>query len=165
MRCFVTGATGFVGGRLVRQLKAAGHDVIAVAREPAKAADLAATGIAVQRGDVTDKESMRAPMTGADAVFHVAGWYKIGVRDRASARAINVEGTRHVLELMQELGVPKGVYTSTLAVNSDTRGQLVDETYQFRGRHLTVYDQTKADAHAIAERFIARGLPLVSPGP
>ena len=161
MRCFVTGATGFVGGRLVRQLKAAGHDVIAVARDPAKAADLAATGVAVQRGDVIDKESMRGPMTGADAVFHVAGWYKIGVRDRTSARAINVEGTRHVLELMQELGVPKGVYTSTLAVNSDTRGQLVDETYQFRGRHLTVYDQTKADAHAMAQRFIGRGLPLV----
>ena len=62
---------------------------------------------------------------------------------------------------MEELRVPKGVYTSTLAVNSDTHGQVVDETYRFTGRHLTVYDATKAEAHRIAEAFIAKGLPLV----
>jgi nucleoside-diphosphate-sugar epimerase len=73
-----------------------------------------------------------------------------------------VDGTRNVLELMQELAIPRGVYTSTLAINSDTHGKLVDESYRFTGKHLSEYDRTKAEAHAIAERFIAGGLPLVT---
>ena len=161
MTSFVTGATGFVGGYLVRELRRAGHEVRALVRTPARAGDLKQLGIALHDGDVTDKASMRAPMTGVDAVFHVAGWYKIGVRDKSPASAVNVDGTRNVLELMSELGVPKGVYTSTLAVNSDTHGRVVDETYRFTGRHLSVYDESKARAHQIAESFIARGLPLV----
>ena len=100
-------------------------------------------------------------MTGVDGVFHIAGWYKIGVRDRPAAVGVNIDGTRNVLELMAELGVAQGVYTSTLAVNSDTHGQIVDESYRFAGRHVSLYDETKAEAHRIAEAFIARGLPLV----
>lgn len=161
MKYFVTGATGFVGGRVVRQLVEAGHQVVAVVRSPEKAQDLAALGVSLYKGDVTEKESMRAPMTGVDGVFHIAGWYKVGVADKTPGQKINVEGTRHVLELMQELNIPKGVYTSTLAVNSDTHGKLVDESYHFNGQHLSVYDQTKAEAHQIAEEFIAQGLPLV----
>jgi len=100
-------------------------------------------------------------MTGADGVFHVAGWYKVGVRDSSMAQAINVDGTRNVLELMRDLKIPKGVYTSTLAVNSDTGGIIVDETYRFHGTHISEYDRTKAAAHAVAESMIAQGLPLV----
>ncbi|MGH9577636.1 MAG: SDR family oxidoreductase [Terriglobales bacterium] len=74
MKYFLTGATGFLGGRLARQLVEAGHQVIAVVRNPAKAEDLAELGIAVHQGDVTDKEGMRAPLTGVDGVFHVAAW-------------------------------------------------------------------------------------------
>jgi len=160
---FLTGATGFVGGALARQLVSGGHRVRALVRDPGTAQPLAALGIELHAGDITDKDSMRAPMTGVDGVFHVAGWYKVGLglRERARAAAVNVDGTRHVLELMRELGIPKGVYTSTLAVNSDTHGQVVDETYRFTGRHISTYDQTKAEAHKIAEAFIAQGLPLV----
>jgi nucleoside-diphosphate-sugar epimerase len=166
MTFLLTGATGFVGGGLARSLVAEGHRVRAVVRTPEKARDLAALGIDVHQGDVTDKESLRNPMTGADGVFHVAGWYKIGERDKSQAFRINVDGTRHVLELVEELRIPRAVYTSTLAVNSDTHGRIVDETYRFTGRHLTVYDQTKADAHHLAESFIARGVPviIVQPG-
>jgi nucleoside-diphosphate-sugar epimerase len=162
MRYFLTGATGFVGGRLVRQLAAAGHQVVALVRRPEKAAELAAQGIELYPGDNTDRGSLRGPMAGADGVFHVAGWYKLGQRDPSEAEQINVVGTRNVLEVMLELGVPKGVYTSTLAVNSDTRGRLVDESYRYDGPHLTVYDRTKWAAHRqVAEPLIARGLPLV----
>ncbi len=161
MRIFMTGASGFVGGALARRLRRQRHDVHAVVRHPQAAAALAAAGVVLHQADVTDKASMRPAMAGADAVFHVAGWYKTGVRDVAEATAVNVTGTRHVLELMQELGVPKGVYTSTLAVNSDTHGQAVDESYRFTGRHISLYDATKAEAHRIAETFIASGLPLV----
>jgi len=161
MKYFITGATGFVGGRVARQLVEAGHQVVAVVRSPEKAQDLAALGVKLCKGDVTDKESMREPMTGMDGVFHIAGWYKVGVRDKSDAYKINVNGTRNVLSLMQELKIPKGVYTSTLAVNSDTHGRLVDESYRFSGQHLSVYDQSKAEAHKVAEEFIAKGLPLV----
>jgi len=161
MNYLVTGATGFVGGAVVRQLVAAGHHVRAIVRTPAKAADLARLGVELFPGDVTDKASMRHPMIGVDGVFHIAGWYKIGVPDRRAAVGINIDGTRNVLELMEELGVRKGVYTSTLAVNSDTHGRVVDESYWFTGQHVSVYDETKAAAHRIAQSFIARGMPLV----
>ena len=161
MTYFLTGATGFLGGELARQLVASGHAVRALVRELARATELVRLGAELHRGDVTDKSSMRAPMQGVDGVFHVAGWYQIGVRDRRAAVGVNVDGTRHVLELMRDLRVPKGVYTSTLAVNSDTRGRSVDESYRFDGPHVSVYDRTKAEAHRVAEQFIAAGLPLV----
>ncbi len=161
MRYFVTGATGFVGGVLARKLHEQGHEVHASVRSPEKANELQAIGVKLFKGDVTDKESMREAMTGVDGVFHVAGWYKVGTRDKSLGEKVNVQGTRNVLELMQELKISKGVYTSTVAINSDTHGQLVDETYQFHGQHLSEYDRTKAAAHEVANEFIAKGLPLV----
>jgi nucleoside-diphosphate-sugar epimerase len=162
MRYFITGATGFVGGRVAAQLLNAGHEVVALARDPAQAADLAARGAQVVAGDVTDKASLRAPMAGADGVFHIAGWYKIGTRDKGQGAAINIDGTRNVLETMRDLGIPKGVYTSTLAINSDTHGHEVDETYRYFGPHLSEYDRTKWVAHyEVAEPLMRAGLPLV----
>lgn len=161
MKYFITGATGFVGGVLARQLRQAGHEVNASIRDPKKASELQSLGVNLFPGDVTDKESMRAAMQGVDGVFHVAGWYKVGARDKTPGEKVNIQGTRNVLELMQELRIPKGVYTSSLAINSDTRGKVVDESYRFTGRHLTEYDRTKAEAHRVAEEFISQGLPLV----
>ena len=159
---FLTGATGFIGSYLVQQLVAAGHSLVAVVRDPSKAGDLARMGVTLHKGDVTDKESMRPAMQDCKGVFHVAGWYKLGVRDTSPGYQINVTGTRNVLELMRELEIPKGVYTSTLAVYSDTHGQLVDETYRFTGKFLSEYDRTKWLAHyEVAEPMMAQGLPLV----
>lgn len=162
LRYFVTGATGFIGRPLVRQLLAGEHEVVALARDPAKASDLAALGASMARGDVVDRETMRAPMTGSDGVFHVAGWYKLNAEDRTEGQRVNVEGTRNVLDLMEELGIRKGVYTSTLAVFGDTRGTVVDESYRKGGPWLTEYDRTKWVAHyEVAEPMMRRGLPLV----
>ena len=158
----MTGATGFLGGRVVRQLLGAGHRVTAVVRNPSKADDLRAIGVDVRPGDVTVEESLWGPMTGVDGVFHIAGWYKIGTKDRADGERINVLGTKNVLTAMKELHIPKGVYTSTLAVFSDTRGKIVDETYRHEGSWLTEYDRTKWVAHfQVAEPMIREGLPLV----
>lgn len=161
MKYFITGATGFVGGVVARKLIDQGHQVNAIVRNPAKAGTLKQLGVVLHQGDVSDKESMRAAMTGVDGVFHIAGWYKLGTPDKAEGVKTNVDGTRNVLALMQELRIAKGVYTSTLAVNSNTHGVAVDESYRFHGQHLSIYDQTKADAHKIADQFIANGLPLV----
>jgi nucleoside-diphosphate-sugar epimerase len=161
MKYFLTGTTGFIGAHVARQLAEAGHQLVAVVRSPEKAHDLIRLGAVVHKGDVTNKESMRAPMSGVDGVFHIAGWYKIGERDKRAGAQINIDGTRNVLELIGELKIPKSVYTSTLAINSDTHGMLVDETYRYDGPHLSEYDRTKWAAHQLAEQFIARGLPLV----
>lgn len=161
MNYFVTGATGFVGSVLVKKLRQAGHKVQASVRDPNKAIDLQALGVKLFKGDVTEKESMREAMQDVDGIFHVAGWYKIGVKDKSDGERVNVQGTRNVLELMQELNIPTGVYTSTCAINSDTHGRVVDESYHFTGKHISEYDRTKAAAHDIAKEFIATGLPLV----
>lgn len=162
MRYFVTGATGFVGGRLVRQLIAAGHEVVALVRSRAAVDHLARLGATLHTGDITERESLRGGMVGADGVFHVAAWYKLGSRDARTAERVNVEGTRNVLEMMRELRIPRGVYTSTLAVFSDTHGKKVDETYFYEGKHLTVYDRTKWRAHYhVAQPLVRAGLPLI----
>lgn len=161
-RYVVTGATGFIGGRVARRLRAAGHAVTAIVRDPAAAADLASLGVELAPGDITDRESLRAPMRGADGVFHLAAWYEIGTRDRRRAVTVNVEGTRNVLETMRELRIPKGVYTSSLAVFSNTHGRMPDETYRHPGPWLTLYDRTKWQAHyEVAEPLVRAGLPLV----
>lgn len=72
---------------------------------------------------------MRGGMRGCDGVFYMPAWYKGGNKEHYAAQRINVEGTRHVLELIQELQIPKGVYTSTLAINSDTKGKIYDESF------------------------------------
>ena len=161
MKYFVTGATGFLGSVLGKQLRAAGHEVHASVRNLDKAKELEAIKVQLFKGDVTDKESMRAAMTGVDGVFHVAGWYKLGTKDKSDGEKVNIRGTRNVLELMQELKIPKGVYTSSVVVNSDTKGQMKDESYHYSGQHLSEYDRTKAVAHDMANQFMKQGLPLV----
>src|SRR5688572_11611026 len=118
---FVTGATGFIGSEIVKQLVGRGHKVVALVRSPGKDVILKALGVEIHVGDVTDRESLTVPMTGVDGVFHVAAWYKVGVKEPL-ADHINVDGTRNVLTTMGALGIARGVYTSTLAVFSDTKG-------------------------------------------
>ena len=164
MRIVLTGATGFIGGHVARRLLDRGDDVVAIVRDPDRAADLAALGAELVRGDVTDKDSMRPAFDGADALFHLAAWYEVGVDDIATMERVNVDGTRHVLELMREFELATGVYTSTLAVNSDTRGRLLDESYRHdpSDGFLSAYDRTKWEAHyEVALPMIEDGLPLV----
>lgn len=162
MRYFVTGATGFIGGRLVRQLREVGHEVRALVRDPERAQHLADLGVELFPGDIREPMSMREPMKDVDGVFHLAAWYKLGSDEQAYAQSINVTGTRNVLTLMKQLGVPKGVYTSTIAVFSDTHGQLVDESYRYDGPMLSEYERTKHQAHyKVALPMIEQGLPLV----
>jgi nucleoside-diphosphate-sugar epimerase len=165
-RYFVTGATGFLGGELVKQLLGGGHKVIALVRTPAKATMLKALGVELHEGDIVDRASLAAPMAGVDGVFHLAAWSKVGIADPKAER-INVEGTRNVLETMRELGVPGGVYTSAVAVFSDTRGAVPDEQYRYSGPWLSEYERTKWRAHyEVALPMMSAGLPLriVMPG-
>lgn len=167
MRYALTGATGFVGGELARQLRDAGHQVVALVRSPSRAAALHARGVELVEGDLDDTEAIdrllapAADGTPLDGLFHVAGWYKLGEADPSAGQQANVEGTRHVLAAAQRAGVPRVVYTSTLAINSDTGGRVLDESHTYAGEHLSHYDRTKAEAHAVAKEFAAAGLPIV----
>jgi nucleoside-diphosphate-sugar epimerase len=143
MHYLVTGVTGYLGGYMTADLLRLGHDVTALVPTRADAVELAAIGVWPAVGSVTDEASLRRAMHGVDGVFHVAG-HRIGFHDRRTAETINVDGTRNVLSAARWAGVPRVVYTGTLAVFSDTRGVLVDEAYRFRGTHLTAYDRIKA---------------------
>src|SRR5439155_22738174 len=94
---FVTGATGFIGGRVTRQLVNAGHEVVAIARNLPAARDLEAIGVDVRRGDITDPDSLRCPMAGVDGVFHIGVWYQIGTKDPGDGGRINCGGNRNGL--------------------------------------------------------------------
>jgi nucleoside-diphosphate-sugar epimerase len=161
-RYFVTGATGFLGGELVKQLIGRGHQVVALVRSPDKASLLRVLGVELHTGDITDRDCLRAPMQGVDGAFHVAAWYKIGAANGAqTAERVNVEGTRNVLETAREAGIRRIVYTSTVGVFGDTRGHLVNETYFSHGPFLTEYDRTKWLAHyEVALPMMRAGLPL-----
>lgn len=162
MHYFVTGATGFLGGHVAAELLALGHTVTALVPNHDLARRIAVDGAIPHVGSVTDQASMRKGMVGADGVFHVAG-HRIGFRDRRTAEAVNVEGTRNVLDLATRLGVGKVVYTSTLSVYSNTRGEIVDESYSFEGRHITAYDRIKARALSeVVQPLIDAGHPIVT---
>ena len=162
MKAFVTGGTGFIGRSLIRQLVERGFQVQALARSQSGAETLRALGAKIVPGDITDRESMRAAMRGSDVVFHLAAIYDYAPDALAQCEAVNVEGTRNVLGLAHELGVPRIVYTSSLAVFGDTHGELPDETYYSEGPFLTEYDRTKWVAHyEVAEGFIQQGAPII----
>lgn len=162
MKAFVTGGTGFIGQHVVRKLLERGVDVVALARSERSAAALYEAGAEPVLGDITDKASMREGMAGADVVYHIAAWYRVGADDWMKAERINVGGTRAVLTLAHELEVPKIVYVSTIAVFGDTQGRLVDESYRKNGPFLTEYDRTKWLAHyKVAEPLIEEGAPII----
>ncbi|MBK8985465.1 MAG: NAD-dependent epimerase/dehydratase family protein [Chloroflexi bacterium] len=162
MKAFVTGGTGFIGQQVIKKLLARNYEVYALARSAASAQIVADLGGVVVHGDITDVESMRAGMAGSDVVFHIAAWYKVGVSDGLEAEAINVGGTRKVLRLAHELGIPKIIYTSTIAVFGDTHGQLVDESFYQGGPFLSEYDRTKWLAHyKVALPLIEKGAPII----
>lgn len=144
----VTGAGGFVGGKLVERLLAEGRRVRAFTRRPLP--ELAARGVEIARGDLVDSDSLRAACSGVETVFHTAA--RVGVSGPAKAfHAVNVDGTARLLEAAISHGVRRLVLTSSPSVvytGGDLRG--VDESARLCTRAPCAYPTSKA----LAERLV-----------
>lgn len=165
MKIFLTGGTGFIGQPLTRALISRGWQVTALVRKPDSVQARALTDMGAQcvTGDVTDRESMRAGMTGTDIVVHNAAWYEIGVPQNARQKmhAINVTGTENVLSLAQELSIPRTIYVSSCTYYGDSGPEARDENFRRQKPYQFFYEQTKAKAHDMALHYLELGLPLV----
>jgi nucleoside-diphosphate-sugar epimerase len=102
---------------------------------------------------------------GCDSVFHIAAVYKVGIpkKDREAMYDANVRGTERILDAAADAGVKRIVYVSTGNVFGDTKGQVVDETYErnLADGFLSYYDETKFRSHEIVRERIAQGAPIV----
>jgi dihydroflavonol-4-reductase len=165
MRAFVTGGTGFIGGRLVAKLRERGDEVVALVRSPERAQALRAIGCELVQGDLGASEPMRQAMQGCDGVFHVAAVYKVGIpqSERQALLDANVQGTANALDAAVQAQVPRILYVSTGNVYGDTHGQVVDEAYHrdLGEGFLSAYDEAKYRAHELALERISQGAPIV----
>ena len=164
MKAFVTGGTGFIGGYVVRKLRARGDDVVALVRSPGKAKELEELGCELVRGDLSDQDALRDAMRGCDSVFHIAAAYKAGIpkSECPEMHDANVGGTERTLDAAVDAGVSRIVYVSTIGYFGNTKGRVVDETYvRTPGDWLSCYDETKYLAHEVAKDRIKKGAPVV----
>ncbi|MGH2661586.1 MAG: NAD-dependent epimerase/dehydratase family protein [Actinomycetota bacterium] len=169
MRAFVTGGTGFIGGHLARALRERGDQVVALVRSPARAEELREMGCELCEGSLSATDSLTDGVRGADAVFHVAAMYKVGIprSERPAMYEANVRGTERVIDAAVEARVLRIVHVSTIGAFGNTHGKVVDETYRHPGDgYLSAYEETKVLAHRVAEDRIAKGAPviIVQPG-
>jgi len=172
MKCFVTGASGFIGSNLVHELLTRGHRVKALLRPGTGERGL--LGLKFERivGDLHDRPLLEREIAGCDWCFHVAASYHLWMRDYAPMYAVNVEGTRNVIEAAAKAGCQKIVYTSTVGciglphqnnghVHPGTEGNTVTPD-QLSGD----YKRSKYQAEAVAmDLYRRQGLPIVIVNP
>ena len=171
MKCFVTGASGFVGSNLVHELLARGHRVKALLRPKADERALAGAKFERATGDMLDTALLVREMEGCDWCFHVAASYHLWLRNYKPMHEANVTGTRNVLEAAGKAGCRRIVYTSTvgcigLPKIENTVIIPANELQQVSEDQLTNhYKRSKWEAEAIAVKQARAGLPVVIVNP
>ena len=128
MKCFVTGATGFLGSHVARVLLARGADLRLLVRPTSRTQNVADLQAERVTGDLRDAESLKRGMSGCEFVFHVAADYRLWATNGQELYDTNVEGTRNILAAARERGVRRVVYTSSVAtMGFGNNGGLTDE--------------------------------------
>jgi len=166
MKVMVTGATGFIGGNLARELWRRGDDVRALVRPGSNRLTIENTGIVPIEGDILDRQSVDRAVQGCEAVFHVAAAYTFWSRDPAGISRTNVAGTLNVLEAARQAGVSRTVYTSTVGTVALVKDGLGDEDTPLDPKSLHGhYKRSKLQAEREALALAAAGMPLVVVNP
>jgi nucleoside-diphosphate-sugar epimerase len=160
----VTGATGFTGGHLARTLARGGRDVRALVRPRSRRrfdeSDLPAAGVTAIDGDLAVADSLARACEGVDVVYHIAATYREAGQPDAAYRAINVDGTRRLLEAASAAGVRRVVHCSTGGVHGHVAHPPADEDAPFNPGDI--YQESKLEAEQLARAFGTRhGLDVV----
>jgi len=164
----ITGASGFVGAAVVRQLLQAGHEVRALVRPSSTRTNLARLPVEIARGDLHDVNSVRRAMAGIRFVFHVAADYRLWARQPQEIVATNVEGTRALMEAALRAGVERIVYTSSVAtLKTRADGAPSDEKLPLDpAAAVGAYKYSKVVAERLVEAMVAEHkLPAVIVNP
>ena len=170
MKCFVTGASGFIGSNLVHELLARNHRVKALVRPDSDLRGLDDTDVEIVNGDLTDRDFLRNEMDGCDWCFHCAADYRLWARDYRPMYVVNVEGTFNVIEAAGHY-CDRIIYTSTvgcIAVPKEVNGQVVPSTevdHVEEGDLTNDYKRSKWQAELIAAKFGREGLPVIIVNP
>ncbi|MEI6984600.1 MAG: hopanoid-associated sugar epimerase [Rhodospirillaceae bacterium] len=168
MITLVTGATGFVGSSVVRDLLAAGRCTRVLVRPNSNRANIDGLPVEISEGDLNDGASLERALDGCDALFHVAADYRIWVPDPESIYRVNVEGTRDLMLAALSAGVRRVVYTSSVATLGLTAdGSPADETTPVGIDDMVGhYKRSKFLAEEVVQKLIdERGLPAVIVNP
>jgi dihydroflavonol-4-reductase len=162
----VTGATGFLGSHIARLLVERGDDVRVTVRRDSDLRALEGVELSTVRADVLERRAMRRALRGVDRVFHAAGTTNLRL-PREAVFALNVEGTRIVLEEALRAGVERVVYTSSVAaIGPAPKGSVATEANVWdAGRYRIPYVDAKHEAEAVALGLGGRGLAVVIVNP
>jgi dihydroflavonol-4-reductase len=161
MKIFITGATGFVGAELVRQLRDTPHELRCLVRNQDAAQTAREAGAEIVVGDLTDKASLLEGMRGCDWVASIANLYEFWVPDRRAYIRVNVDGMRNLMEAALETEVSKVVHVSTMGVWGNADGP-VSETTALGPKCVGGYTSSKRLGDEVAWALHkTRGLPLV----
>ncbi len=162
MRVFLTGALGFIGRYVVARLLRDGHELVCLVRKTSDPAWLRERGAMVVIGDVLDKASVVAGMKGCDWAVHLANLYSFWQPDKRLYAAVNIDGTRNVMESALETGIAKIVHISTAAVYGKPAQCPFTEETPVGPVRFSEYARTKYAGDLVAwELHEKRGLPLV----
>lgn len=162
MRIAITGASGFIGTNLARHFADNGDEVVALVRSRAKATAIDRPGVTAAVGDVTDRDSLLAAFSRADAVLHVAALFNNPEASWSDYHRINVEGTKNVLEAALKQGVGRVVHCSTIGVATQHGSPPYSESTPYSPATWDQYETSKCEGEKAAlEFFKRRSLPVV----
>ncbi|SLM64227.1 MULTISPECIES: NAD-dependent epimerase/dehydratase family protein [Dickeya] len=161
MKILITGANGFVGLNVVNALVAANHQVTAYVRASANVSFLEPLGVTLVRGELHDGPRLRAAMDGHEGVIHTAGNTSSKARDWPKLAAVNIDGTRAVIDTALACGVSRLVYTSTsstIGAHNDPTAEATEATALSGFRAQNPYAKSKLQAEELVYRACDRGL-------